>query len=361
MKILVYNVSAKYSGSLTILNNFKNEISKNNNADEYIFLLSDKFFDDSKNIKNIVKKWINKSIFHRLFWELIYKNIYIRKIDYDILFSMQNIGLLFHKKKQIVLIQNCIPFQREYKLNPFLKEERIIFAKTIIYKILFKVTNLFNNIMYITQTNFMKELILYRNSKLDIYVCETFGKKQLILEYSSKYSNNYFIYPVVYQKYKNFKIIFESFNYLLDNQYNFDLVLTIDKKENAEIRRLCKKYKNLSTKIKFIGYSTQETIQNYFKNGYNLIFPSYIESLGLPIIEATMYGVYVFVANAFYSREVVNGYNKTILFDNNSRDLKIKLTEFMRSEKFRIKPVYMNKVYKSLDWFSILSYVGENL
>jgi len=42
------------------------------------------------------------------------------------------------------------------------------------------------------------------------------------------------------------------------------------------------------------------------------LFPSYIETFGLPLIEAAAFGLPIGVANEAYAHEVLKGYNRSL-------------------------------------------------
>lgn len=46
-----------------------------------------------------------------------------------------------------------------------------------------------------------------------------------------------------------------------------------------------------------------------------LIFPSYIETVGLPLVEAMSVGAVILAADCEYAHEVLDGYENAFLFD----------------------------------------------
>lgn len=58
-----------------------------------------------------------------------------------------------------------------------------------------------------------------------------------------------------------------------------------------------------------------------------LIFPSYIESFGLPLIEAAVSGDIILAADTIFARELLKNYNNAYFFKYNDAD---SLSELMK-------------------------------
>ena len=61
-----------------------------------------------------------------------------------------------------------------------------------------------------------------------------------------------------------------------------------------------------------------------------LLFPSYVESFGLPLLEARLTGTYVIASNCPFSREILDGYEKALFFDE--MDYKMMAEHILRLE-----------------------------
>ena len=66
--------------------------------------------------------------------------------------------------------------------------------------------------------------------------------------------------------------------------------------------------------VKFNGPISREDVFLNYTNSI-LIFPSYVESFGLPLLEAKMTGTIIIASDTPYSREILNGYNKAYFFN----------------------------------------------
>ena len=45
-----------------------------------------------------------------------------------------------------------------------------------------------------------------------------------------------------------------------------------------------------------------------------LVFPSYVETFGLPLLEARKSGTYILASDCSFSREILEGYEKALFF-----------------------------------------------
>jgi glycosyltransferase involved in cell wall biosynthesis len=126
---------------------------------------------------------------------------------------------------------------------------------------------------------------------------------------------NIFFYPATPMVHKNFEIICKAVSILEEKGINnFEVVLTLEGNENRYAKSVYNKYKSLKT-LRFVGFLSREEVNYYYQNCDCLIFPSKIESWGLPVSEAKEYDKAVLVSNLPYAKETVGNYDKAKFFD----------------------------------------------
>ena len=313
MKIMVFNVAAEGGGALSILNEFYDlyEADKNN---EYIFVVSKAQLNESNNIKVLRFPWIKKSWFHRLYFDYIVAPTLIKKYNIDEVLSLQNIFIPRTKVKQSVYVHNALPLA-EKKFS--IKEDKLLWVyQNIIGKKIFKSIKQSNKV--IVQTEWMKkkcieelgtnkDKIKVLPPKVDIKVKTVFNE--------NKINNSTFFYPASSMIFKNHKIIVEACLELKRNNIkDYTVIFTLTGNENKNIRELYKVVKEAKLPIKFIGNISRELVFDYYSKSI-LIFPSYIETVGLPLLEARMHGTPILASNCSFSREILNGYKNVKYFD----------------------------------------------
>lgn len=326
MRKMVFNVSAESGGALSILNDFYNEY-KNDKYNEYIFVVSKPEIYGTPNIKVLRYPWIKKSWIHRLFFDHLIAPKLIKKYKVEEVLSLQNIIIPHTKVPQVVYIHNALPFS-EYRFSIF--DDKLLWVYQNILSI-----SIFNSIRkaykVIVQTEWMKNKCIEKLNfesmkievlppKIDIEVKKQFSK--------TKESMSTFFYPASGMVFKNHKIIIEACIKLKELGIdNYKVIFTLKGDENKHIIDLYKIVKDYELPIEFVGNIPREAVFDYYTRSV-LIFPSYIETFGIPLIEAKAHETPVLVSDCNFSHEVLNNYDRVEYF--NSFDY-TKLSFLMRS------------------------------
>lgn len=82
---------------------------------------------------------------------------------------------------------------------------------------------------------------------------------------------------------------------------------TFEAKKSRNLVRQINKY-GLSNNIIFEGVLAYQALLSLYKSMRALLFPSFIESFGLPLIEAASAGIPIVVSDLPYSRDVIGEY-----------------------------------------------------
>jgi len=253
-------------------------------------------------------KFINKNFFIIFYYDFII-NIFIK---YDILISISNFPSVFcFKNKNILFIQN------RYYLEKNLNYLKINIIKKI--KILFIRYLIRSKVKYykkiIVQTNTTKKMLVNNLNIPENLVDRYFSYKYL---YSFKPSNHKekfdFYYPADDVDHKNHYNLIKAFILLAKDGYFPSLALTIQK-NNQLINFINETNLKFSTRIINLGFLQRSKSLNILSNCKALVFPSYFESLGLPLIEATYLNVPIISSDLDYVYEVCDPIKKFDPFD----------------------------------------------
>lgn len=319
--IIVNNPAAKESGALTILKNFLETIynSKCNNK-FYIFVSLEELKKfEKENIKIII---IEKQSFkQRIFWDNygLKKYLKINEIEANLFLSIQNTGVNLPKNiPQLLYFHQAIPLS-EKKWNFFKKEEQKYWFYKNIYP--FFIKQYLNRVeKVIVQTQWVKEGFskkfnyLIDNILLDKPLIKIPDIKKIDIISKNKYRIFYPATPLIY---KNHKVIIESLGELKKEIENLDekveCIFTFSEGENLELDKLIKKYQ-LGNIVKLIGKIPYERVLSYYKSSDLMIFSSYIETLGLPLIEAQYFSLEIFAIGLPYAREILRDYCQVQFF-----------------------------------------------
>jgi uncharacterized protein yefI len=131
---------------------------------------------------------------------------------------------------------------------------------------------------------------------------------------NTKIVKNSFLYPSFSRIFKNFEVICKAVEILENkNIENFKVYLTIDGSENIYSKEIVEKYGRLKC-IEFIGLQTRENLMKYYSKIETVIFPSKLETWGLPISEAKAFGKNIILADLEYAHETLGTYEKVMFF-----------------------------------------------
>ena len=313
MRIMVFDVPAENGGALTVLNQYHKKAIEDK-GNEWFFLISTPKLSETQHIKVLNFPWIKKSWFHRLYFDIFVAYKVVEKYQPDKILSLQNVIIQNTNVKQILYLHQSLPFvEKRYRITEDLK---IWVYQNIIGKMIFRSIEKADKI--IVQTRWIKEACL-KKVKVDRNKIEIQQPEMDIVikkHYKEEYSKNkIFFYPANDLPYKNHRIIIEAAKELKKrNLKNYKIIFTLTGNENKNIKRLYKRVKELSLPISFIGQINLDEVYEYYSKSI-LIFPSYIESYGLPMLEAKMHGTPILASNCAFSHEILDGYDDVKFFD----------------------------------------------
>jgi glycosyltransferase involved in cell wall biosynthesis len=237
----------------------------------------------------------------------------------DIWFSFHDITPNVSAKKRVVYCHNPSPFFRLSLKDFFYEPKLYIFNK--VYDYIYKINIKKNNIV-IVQQNWIKKEFELRYKPNKIIVSHPIMPHEPFPKVGKKNQKVNFFYPVLPRVFKNIELACQA-TFILNEKYKdkFNLYLTLDGNENRYARDIYKKY-SLVSNIKFLGILSKEEMDDYFSSMDCLIFPSRMETWGLPISEAKDYNLPILVSDLPFAHETVGSYKKVKFFDcHNARSL----------------------------------------
>lgn len=335
MNIMVFDVPAASGGALTILNDFYEEVVCNNNKKiNWIFVVSKPVLQDTENIKILRFPWIKKSWFHRLYFDHIIAPRLIRNHDVSKIISLQNVIIPHVDIKQILYVHQPLPFI-DYRFT--FKENKLFWIyQNIISKYIIR--SIQKAAKVIVQTEWMKVACVkkarIKSEKISVIPPQI---KMNIFDYfkPDQTSISTFFYPASGFKYKNHQIIVEACK-KLKYEHNLDLkvVFTLSGKENNHISQLFSFVKKWDLPIEFAGSLSREEVFRLYAKSV-LLFPSYIETFGLPMLEARLHKAIILASDCSFSREILDEYNNAYFFNPFDLDQLVELMkEIMCSIKY---------------------------
>lgn len=335
MNIMVFDVPAESGGALSVLKDFYKEAKSYEEKNiNWIFVLSKPELQETKNIKVLRFPWIKKSWFNRLYFDNMIAPDLVKKYNVDKIFSLQNIVIPRTKVKQTLYVHNSLPFV-DYKFT--LKENK----KLWIYQNIIG-RNIVNSIKkankVIVQTEWMKKACIDRvkveDGKIDVVPPQINIRIDKFFE-PKETSFKTFFYPANGMIYKNHRLIVNACKELKKkNIKDYKIIFTLKGNENSHIRGLYKEVTENKLPIEFHGkISRKEVFELYTKSV--LIFPSYIETLGLPMLEAKLHKGIILASDCPFSHEILDGYENFCFFNPfNTVDLAKSISTILKDEPY---------------------------
>ncbi|EEN9710460.1 TPA: glycosyltransferase, partial [Salmonella enterica subsp. enterica serovar Rough:-:-] len=185
----------------------------------------------------------------------------------------------------------------------------------------------------------VKQVIVLRP---DIKLFETRINNEKILK-------NTLLYPATALSYKNHMIILKSL-ILLKKQYGMKDIkfqVTFSRGQYKLFDRyVCEN--ELSTNIEYLGVISYLELQKKYLSASLVVFPSYIESYGLPLIEAAILGKWIVCSDLPYARDVLNKYEGGVFAKyNDENDWANAIYDVLKNKSYsQIRP-YENKNFSS--------------
>lgn len=309
MRTLVIDVAADSGGALTVLNQFY-DIFSADKQNEYIICVSVVDLKPTDNINVLKFPWVKKSWFHRIWFDNFFCKRLIKEYNVDSIFSLQNTLISGTKLPQTLYLHQPIPYSK-HKFSLF-ENKKFWIYQNIISKFIHNSVRKAEKV--IVQTNWMKDAVLeidkIEESKITVIHPELNVKIEK--NFIQSEWRNLFFYPSSNYSYKNHKVIFEAVKELAEqNISDFQVILTLNEEnlphDCIEIYNSHKDY------FKLIGNISHEKVMEFYSKSI-LIFPSYLETFGLPLLEARMTECPIIAADMPFSREILEGYEKVHYF-----------------------------------------------
>lgn len=312
MRTLVYDVAADSGGAATVLQSFYEEFKKDT-ENEYIFVLSVYKLPETDNIKVLNFPEVKKSMLHRLYFDHFVAHKLVKKYKADRVLSLQNIELPHTNVPQTVYEHNALPFS-EYKFKPW-EAFRPWYSQQILGRMMKKSIRRAEKVL--VQTNWMKEEIIHQCGIPADWVEVKFPPVEMLKTHPWKMDEACptFFYPAGPPAYKNHRTFLKACELLKEQgMEDYRVIWTVTGEENEGMKKLKAEAEENKLPIEFIGPVPRTQLFEQYASSV-LVFPSYIETIGLPLLEARSVGAPILVADCLYARDGVGGYEKAEFFE----------------------------------------------
>lgn len=324
--IVVSAVGLRQGGTLTILRDCLQHLSAMaaNGEVRVVALVHARRLADFPGIEYVEMPSIIKSWARRLWCEYVTMHrLSSRLPEADLWLSLHDTTPRVHARRQAVYCQTSFPFYRR-KLRDFYFNYKIALF-SLLTRFAYQV-NVHHNRYLIVQQPWMREG-LSRLLRVDRSKFIVAPPQRSAIEVTPEPVDApcfTFLYPSAPDCHKNVEALCEAAR-LLEQEVGtgrFKVVLTLSGRENRYTRWLHRRWGGVES-VDFAGYMSRERLYGYYRAAQCLVFPSKVETWGLPISEFGDTGKPMLLADLPYAHGTAAGY-PAVAFFNPARPAELK-------------------------------------
>lgn len=275
-------------------------------------------FKGYENIEFIEFKRSASSYLYRVYLEYFHFNKLSKKLKPYLWFSLHDITPSVCAERRAVYCHNAMPF---YKLSV---KEMVLQPGLVLFNFIYRYFYLKNiklNDFVVVQQNWIREEFIKEFGVEDENVIVSYPTLDSLPErvatplcVGGESGKMVFVFPAFPRVFKNIEVLCEAVEILLDkNVSDFEVWLTLNGSENRYSKYLIKRFGALDN-IKFKGVQSRAEVFDWYQKADVLVFPSKLETWGLPISEFKITGKPMLVVDLPYAHETVGDYEKVAFF-----------------------------------------------
>lgn len=316
MRIVVYDVAAESGGAMVVLRQFYEDVIHCDRSDiHWFFVVSQDVFQNTDNATVMCFPNVKRSWIHRLEFENTEIQKILNELKPDLLISLQNMPITGCACPQYVYLHQSLQFcPKHFSILRREEREMAIRQKLIGNMIRFRLPKAKH---IFVQTQWIREAcaqwISYPKERIHIVhaALTKDALKKSLQPYTGQHSRVFF-YPARAELYKNHDVILDACKILNKKGIrDYRVVFTISLDANSYAKRLRRLAEGFP--VQFIGFLSYDQVWDYYQSSI-LLFPSYLETCGLPLLEARQAGARILASDMPFAHEALDGYENVEFF-----------------------------------------------
>jgi glycosyltransferase involved in cell wall biosynthesis len=271
------------------------------------------------NLEWIEMPHVRRNWLVRVFYEYCWFRLWSHRRNVDLWISVQDLTPNVRAAHRVVYCHNAAPFFRgpsRWRLDPRFEIFRLLYG--FFYRL-----NLGRNDYAVVQQQWMRDELetRYGRARQTTIVAHPVShpvasnSRQIAVGSRQEKSALRLLYPVLPRSAKNHEVLIAAMRELRDLPIELTLTFTGDETRYARtIRHMAEGLDN----IRFTGFLSLEDLEREYERADALVFPSKLESWGLPLSEFRRFGKPILAADLPYAREALGGYPPSAFFDPES-------------------------------------------
>lgn len=343
--IVISAVNLVEAGTLAILRECLSYLSLLAEKGDYrvVAVVFDRHLVDYPHIEYIETKWPKKRWINRLWYEYVSMHKLSKQLSPVYLwFSLHDTSPSVQSERRAVYCHNSY-FQYKWKLHDLLFAPKIAlfaFFTKFIYS-----TNIHKNNYLVVQQEWFRQamhtIFDVPKSKIIVARPESPTFKPAKISHKETSDSYTFLFAGSPNSHKNFEIICKAIN-ILEKEYNisnFKAYITVKGNENKYASWLFKNWGHLKT-LNFIGFVSKDKLFQLYEETDCLLFPSKVESWGLPISEFAQFNKPMLLADLPYAHETAEGAQYVSYFEpDNEKELANKMWKLIDGDSTFLKNI----------------------
>lgn len=316
MNVFVIATTLQAGGGITIYKQFLSHLPEHIGENKYWIFVNPVLPQVAIKGVTYISLPLQSKIKRTLFeGELLKAEVTKLRVKPDVVVSLQNNGYrCFNDCKQIVYFHQSLPlYPGSY--NPFNRTERTLFNYKHLFPRIVKRTWV-KNTLFVVQTSVVKKrfgscfgaptenvrVCFPDIEKIDVAQCEAYNwgdnRKHLIfVGDDSKYRNGCTLAKAMGILNRQNPALADNIRIHVTSSTEKAPIMYNEVLKNSVVKNFV-----------FEGIIKHENLLSYYKSATALVFPSSIETVGLPLLEAATFGIPVFSADVDYAHEVLKDY-----------------------------------------------------
>lgn len=303
MRIVVVDIAARGGGANTILEGLYRHATTRGSDHQWIFLLGERYLPDAPNAHTLTFPAVRSHWGLRLAFDFLTGERIINALRPDVVLSLQNTTVTGVDCPQILYLHQSLPFFQERRYS-FLKpkESRVALYQRAVGGLIKRSVRRADRV--VVQTAWLRDAIVEAgvHPARVVQVLPDLEPELLDLAASPNGRDpNLFVCPTAAWAYKNTHCVLEAARILTARGLAPSITVTLP--DGPPIPG-----------VRYVGNVSREAVLRELTRG-TLLFPSRVESYGLPLAEARALGAPVLAADRHYAHEVLAGYPNARFFD----------------------------------------------
>lgn len=313
--IVISAVNLTEGGTLSIFKDCLQYVSDHIASQfDVLVLAHDRRLCDVPNVRYREFPLSKKSWLRRLFYEWVYFPKLSKELKPFLWLSLHDITPRVYAARQAVYCHNPSPFYQLKFSEIFLDWKFFLFNQ--FYALLYSV-HIKRNDWVIVQQEWLREQFKKRYSIDNVVVAHPnlAAKNDVLSLVSNQSAKTIFFFPTFPRLFKNIEVIGNAVRILRKQACSdFEVVITINGDENRYAKSMVERFSD-ERALRFIGLQSREQVFDLYAQATCLIFPSKLETWGMPLSESKQFTKPILVADLPYAHETVGCYDQVKYFD----------------------------------------------